>query len=202
MLDTGTSLLLEEAEKLKQDGQHEKAIKMCERVLLSDLECAEAYEEIGDNYLSLREYLKAKKALEMAVKLNPQSANANYLIGFLFSCFGKWKQSIAYLEKADSIYANHPEILRCLGWSIYHDGQKKRGIILLERALSMNGDDPLIMSDLGVIYMNEKEFERAENLFQKVVQLEPDNTKAEECLNAIRFFKKEYDKLLKGKKKK
>lgn len=201
MADGGASLLLEEADKLKQSGDHEKAIKICEKVLMSDLECPEAYEEIGDNYLSMREYFKAKKALDRAIDLNPNSANGNYLNGFLQSCFGKWKQSIKYLEKADSIYQNHPEILRCLGWSIYHDGQKTRGIILLERALSLNQEDPLIMSDLGVIYMNEKQFERAEKLFQKVVELEPDNAKAEECLNAIRFFKKEYDKILKGKKK-
>ncbi|KKQ67886.1 MAG: tetratricopeptide repeat protein [Candidatus Gracilibacteria bacterium] len=199
MSDAGTNVVIEKAEELKQAGEHEQAIKLCERVLMSDLECAEAYEEIGDNFLSLKEYFKAKKALEMAIKINPESANANYLIGFLYSCFGKWKTSIEYLEKADKVYQNHPEILRCLGWSMYHEGHKVKGIVLLERSLSLSPEDPLIMSDLGVIYMNEKNFEKAEKLFSKVVQIEPGNKKAEECLNAIRFFRREYDKLKKRK---
>ncbi|PIR55002.1 hypothetical protein COU74_04680 [Candidatus Peregrinibacteria bacterium CG10_big_fil_rev_8_21_14_0_10_36_19] len=187
--------LIEEADKKKNEGKHLEAIRICEQILTSDLKCVEAYEEIGDNYLSLRQYDKAEKALEHALKVNKKSANANYLLGFVHSCTGKWNESVALLEQADHLYPNHPEILRCLGWSMYHQGQKHRGIIILERSLFLAPNDTLILNDLGVCYLNEKNFEKAAQLFKKTLQMEPDNQKAKECLNAVRFFQREYEKL-------
>ncbi len=187
-------LLIQEADKKKMNGKHSEAIKICEKILSHDLDCMEAYEEIGDNYLSMRQYEKAKKALTRALQINPRSANANYLLGFVFSALGEWQKSIDYLERADNIEPNHPEILRCLGWAIFHKGERKRGIIILERALNLAGNDPLILSDLGVCYLNEKNFDRASYLFKKVLEIEPHNEKAKECLNAVRFFQKEFKK--------
>ncbi|MBI5753663.1 tetratricopeptide repeat protein [Candidatus Peregrinibacteria bacterium] len=192
--------LIEEADKKKNEGKHLEAIHLCERILSGDLGCVEAYEEIGDNYLSLRKYDRAEKALRQAIKLNKNSANANYLLGFVYSCTGNWKESVTLLEHADKAYPNHPEILRCLGWSMYHSGQQKRGIILLERALYLAPNDPLILNDLGVCHLNDKDFDRAALLFKKTLQIEPDNQKAKECLNAVRFFQREFEKL-KNKKK-
>lgn len=201
MSHTKTNPLIEEADKKKNEGKHTEAIRICERILSDDLKCTEAYEEIGDNYLSLRKYEKAEKALKQAIKFNRRSANANYLLGFVYSCTGAWNNSVDLLEKADELYPNHPEILRCLGWSMYHHGQRKRGIILLERSLFLAPHDPLILNDLGVCYLNEKNFIKAEQLFKKTLQIEPENQKAKECLNAVKFFQREFDKLKKKKKK-
>ena len=202
MSQTHVHPLIEEADKKKNEGKHLEAINLCEKILASDLDCTEAYEEIGDNYLSLRKYDKAEKALQRAIKLNRRSANANYLLGFVHSCTGSWKDSVMHLEVADRLYPNHPEILRCLGWSMYHHGQKKRGVIVLERSLFLAPHDPLILNDLGVCYLNEKDFERAAILFKKTLQIEPNNQKAKECLNAVRFFEREFEKLKRTKKKK
>ncbi|MBI2638784.1 tetratricopeptide repeat protein [Candidatus Peregrinibacteria bacterium] len=190
-----TETLINEADQLKLKGRHDDAIRLCERILMFDLDCIEAYEEIGDNFLSLKEFEKAEKALLRAVQLDPHSANANYLLGFTYSALGDWEGSIEYLEGADQIQANHPEILRCLGWSYFHYGQKKKGIIVLERALNLAWDDCLILCDLGVCYLNEKNFERAIALFQKVLAIEPENEKARECLKACKFFQREYEKM-------
>ncbi len=190
-----TNTLIDEADQLKLNGRHEDAIRLCEKILMSDLDCVEAYEEIGDNYLSLKEFEKAQKALSRAVAVDPHSANANYLLGFTYSSLGDWELSIKFLEHADHVQSNHPEILRCLGWSYFHYGQKKKGVIVLERALNLAWDDCLILCDLGVCYLNEKNFERSIALFQKVLAIEPENEKARECLNAVRFFQKEFKKL-------
>ena len=172
---------------------------ICEKILLMDLNCVEAFEEIGDNYLSLRNFDKARKALDRALSLNSHSANANYLQGFLKSAVGDFEESVRLLERADELQPNHPEILRCLGWSYFHSGHKKKGIILLERALALAWDDCLILCDLGVCYLNERDFGRSISLFRKVLQLEPGNEKARECLEACVFFQKEFDRLKKKK---
>ncbi len=158
MKDQNRNFLIEKAEESKKSGQHQEAILLCEKILEVDLDCQEAYEEIGDNYLSLRDYQKAERALIQALRINPDSANAHYLLGFTYSALNLWSDSIAHLEKADLVYKNHPEILRCLGWSYFHSGKKELGIVLLERSLSLAPNDPLIQSDLGICYLNFKNF--------------------------------------------
>ncbi len=192
--DSNINYLLEEADQSKIKGEHQQAIKTCERVLTQDLDCQEAYEEIGDNYLSLKLYDKAEKALLQSLRINPLSANAHYLYGFTKSALGEWAESIDHLEKADEIQPNHPEILRCLGWSIFHSGKRKQGLVILERSLNLSPQDPLILSDLGVCYLNDKNFDRAKFLFKQVLDLEPENEKVKECLYAVEFFKKEFKK--------
>ena len=128
---------LNDADEKKLMGMHHEAIGICEEILCDDLECNEALEEIGDNYLSLRDFPEAINALKQAKKVNPKSANAHYLLGFAYSGINEWKESIYELEIADSLEPNHPEILRCLGWSVYHYGEKEKGIVLLQRAVMM-----------------------------------------------------------------
>ncbi|MBI5755188.1 tetratricopeptide repeat protein [Candidatus Peregrinibacteria bacterium] len=194
-METRHQDLILKADQEKLKGNHREAIQICEKILGDDLKCLEAFEEIGDNYLSLKEYEKAEKALLQALVMNPMSANANYLLGFVYSSLAQWKKSISHLEKADDIQRNHPEILRCLGWSIFHGGQRKKGIILLERSLHLAPNDCLILCDLGVCYLNDRNFDRSINLFSKALQMEPDNSKAKECLDTAEFFKREYLKL-------
>jgi len=188
------NLLIKEADKLKLSGDHDGAIKICEKAICEDIDCQEAYEELGDNFLSLKLYDRAEKALIQALRINPNSANAHYLLGFSLSALGNWEESISHLEKADRVQPNHPEILRCLGWSIFHSGSRKQGLVILERSLHLSPSDPLILSDLGVCYLNDKNFDRAHNLFKKVLDMEPENEKVKECLYAVEFFKKEFKK--------
>lgn len=182
--------ILKEADEKKLLGLHEEAIQICESILCDDLECGEAYEEIGDNYLSLRQFNKAITALRKALKINEKSANAHYLLGFTYSAMNNWDKSIDELEVADGIEPNHPEILRCLGWSIFNSGRRKQGLILLERASAMSEKDSLILCDLGICYLNERDFDKAEEVFQKVLNIEPQNDKARECLKACNYFRK------------
>ena len=42
--------LLLEVERKKLEGNHEEAVRICEKILNYDLDCLEAFEEIGDNY--------------------------------------------------------------------------------------------------------------------------------------------------------
>ena len=89
--------LLVQAEELKMQNKHREAIQLCQQILLLDLSIVEVYEEIGDNYISLRAYSKAKKALEKALLMSKRSANANYLYGFVWSALHEWDKSIQYL---------------------------------------------------------------------------------------------------------
>lgn len=187
--------LLKKADDLKLAGEHEEAIQIANRMILMDHEYVEAYEELGDNFLSLREYEKSQKALSFALKLNPNSANALYLLGFLHSSTGDFEQSILTLERADVIQPHHPEILRCLGWSIFHAGDRRRGLVMLERARTIAPNDSLVLCDLAVCYLNDRQFIRTIDLLEFVLRIDPQNDKAKDCLETAKFFKREFEKL-------
>ena len=125
-------LFIEKVKKLHDEGEFQKALKDCEEFASKNIENVEVYEEIGDNYLSLKKYDKAIKAFKQALKLDKNSASANYLLGFVYSCTDEWGESIKYLEIANKVFPNNWKILRCLGWSLYFSGIKSKGIILLE----------------------------------------------------------------------
>jgi len=180
--------LLVQAEELKMQNKHREAIEICQGILLHDLNIVEAYEEIGDNYISLKAYSKAKKALEKALKVSKRSANANYLYGFVWSALHEWDKAIKYLELANDYQANHPEVLRCLGWAYFCSTLRKKGLAILERALVLAPMDSYILCDLGICHLNDRNFNRSMELFSKTLAVDPENIKARECLKIAKMF--------------
>ena len=114
-----------------------------------------------------------------------------YLRGFLYSLQEKWNKSVEELERANEVAPNHPEILRCLGWSLYNENRGQKGLAILERSESLRPSDPNILCDLGVCYMNSKYFSRARETFEKVVDLNPNSSQAQECLNFLNILEEE-----------
>jgi tetratricopeptide (TPR) repeat protein len=140
------------------------------------------------------------KALNRAINLDPSSPNGHYLLGFTHSALSNWHISVDHLETADYLQPNHPEILRCLGWSVFHAGNRKKGLILLERALTLSPDDSLVLCDLAICYLNDKDFERSIQLLREALTIDSNSEKIKECLKTALFFKSEYEKIDKDKK--
>lgn len=178
---------LARAENLKQAGNYLAAIRTCEEILLENLNCSLAYEEIGDNYLSLHQLKKAEKALLQAKKFNLNSPNTAYLLGFLYSCQEDWQRSLVELERANKLKPNHPEVLRCLGWTLYQLGKQGQGIILLKRAHALAPNDPFTLTDLGMCYLNQENFYQAQEVLEEALRLDPRNKIVKDCLQ--NFFR-------------
>ncbi len=177
---------LEQAEQLKLEGRYREAIALLEELLLEDPENVAAYEEIADNELSLQEYERAEAAASRAVQLDPESYTGEYILGFLRSQDEHWEKAVAHLRRSNSLRPNNAEILRCLGWALFHLGQRAQGIVTLERALNLDADSPLTLCDLGVTYLETRDFPRAKALFQRSLDLDPQNERARECMEAIK----------------
>ncbi len=191
-----TLKLLSQAEESKTHGDFENANSLLNKIIVHEPECFEAYEELGDNFISIRKLSNARKALEQALKINSKSANAHYLMGFLYSVERKWDPSIEELKKADDLFPNHPEILRCLGWSCYNNSRKSQGIAILERSINLNPLDQNILCDLGVCYLNAGEIKKAKEIFEKVLQIDPQTDQAAECQMFLDLIAKKQDGVL------
>ncbi len=181
--------MLVKAEEAKLQGDFEKAVDLLQKIIIDEPNCVEAYEEVGDCYLSMQKKDKAEKALKQAIKLNPKSANAHYLLGFLLSVDQRWTASVKELELADELSPNHPEILRCLGWSVYNQNRRsQQGVALLERSRALAPEDPNVLCDLGVCYLNADQYAKAQQLFQQVIKIAPNSEQAHECRNFMKII--------------
>lgn len=180
---------LNNIEELKLSGEHEKSILEAERLLFEDPNCVEALEEIADNYVSLDSYDKAEKACQRALKLNEKSYTAKYILGFIFSQKQEWAKAITYLKSSNSLHANNPEILRCLGWALFNTGKRTQGTVILERALNLDPDNALTLCDLGICYMQMKNFDKSVQLLKRAMELDPNNKRIKECFLAATSFR-------------
>ena len=182
--------VLEEAEKLKLNCQHEESIELLEGLLLSDPANIAALEELADNELSLERYDRALKAAKQAVALDPESYMGHYVLGFIASMQEDWEIAESSLKRANELKASNAEILRCLGWVLFRRGQKVQGIVTLERALNLDPENTLSLCDLGVCYLEAQNLSKAHTLFERVLDLDPMNIKAKECVEAVARMQK------------
>lgn len=176
---------LEEAEQLKLTGHHTAALEILEDLLIEDPSNISALEEVADNELSLEHYSRAQTAAEQAIEMDNDSYTAHYILGFLRSVDQDWGKAMMHLKKANTIRPNNAEILRCLGWALFHAGERAQGIVTLERALNLDNENPLTMCDLGVAYLQTRNVQKAKLLFDRALELDPENPKALECIKAV-----------------
>lgn len=185
--------LLRDSEQAKMSGDFSSAVAMAEKALLIDPTCEEALEEVADNYLSLQEHDKAKKAALFLLDVSEDSFTAHYMLGFIASKEGDFRLSVDYLEKANALQPNNPEILRCLGWSHAMLSNRTQAIVLLKRALQLLPDDAVILCDLGVCYMQGLEMKEAEQCFKKALESQPQDERALECLRFVEQMNQQVD---------
>lgn len=174
--------LLDQAEQLKLDARHEEALVILEEILAKDPNNIIALEEIADNELSLERYDRAEIAANRALSLDSGSFDAHYVLGFVASVREEWDKSVNSLKISNRLEPNNPEILRCLGWSLFSAGKTLEGVVTLERALNLEDANPLILCDLGVVYLKMKQFPKARALLERALEIDPLNVRVKECL--------------------
>lgn len=173
---------LERAEQLKLTGKHEDALKILVELLIEDPENVPALEEVADNELSLGHFDRAERAARQAVSIGQKSYTGHYILGFIRSQEEKWDLALKELKVANVLSPNNAEILRCLGWALFHAGQRAQGVVTLERALNLDQENPLTLCDLGSAYLELRNIFKARALFQRALEIDPENTRARESV--------------------
>ncbi|HPO06310.1 MAG TPA: tetratricopeptide repeat protein, partial [Candidatus Gracilibacteria bacterium] len=181
--------LLQKSEQAKFSNDYPLALKYAEQALAKDPTCSEAAEEIADNYLYLEEIEKAENAADFAVSLDPKSYTALYILGFIASRKNKFTQSIDYLEMANDLSPNHPEILRSLGWSYFMAKKELKGTVILERALNLSPDDSMILCDLGFCYLKQNQLDKSLDILYRALEINPNDERVRECIQLAESLK-------------
>ncbi|MCT4591851.1 MAG: tetratricopeptide repeat protein [Candidatus Gracilibacteria bacterium] len=176
---------LRKAEELKEKEKYPEAIKTLENILTENPKHIAALEELANVFLLTDQDTKAKKVAAFLMELNHKNFTANHVLGFLELNNSNWHEAIEFLQKANEQDANNPEVLRCLGWGLFHKGDKTEGMAILERALSLEPENPMALCDLGICLFQEQKIPEAKEHFKKAMEFEPENERIFELLDLV-----------------
>jgi Tfp pilus assembly protein PilF len=160
--------------------------------LIDDPACIEAAEEIADNLLSLEKFEEAEKAASYSLRLDPKSYIGHFVVGFVASEQEEWKTAEQHFRVSNFEQPNNPEIIRCLGWTIFHAGRQEEGISTILRALSLRKDDPAILCDLAACYLQMNKFDESIELLEKAMDVDSADDRVSELFHVANRLKKAF----------
>jgi tetratricopeptide (TPR) repeat protein len=110
----GPAELLDQAQKLYQDGRDEEALPLLRRVLTLEPTSAEAFLLIGRINQRLGDQKAAISALKTAIFWESKTIDAHILLGRIFLELGDRAQALAYARNAIDIDSNNQEAIGLL----------------------------------------------------------------------------------------
>jgi tetratricopeptide (TPR) repeat protein len=150
MIDSASSYI-QEIEALKNEWKYPEARQKTQIHLRRYVDDYRLYEELADIYLFEWNLDKAEESMELAQKLHADSATWTYLMGYIHIARCRFSLGIQFLEKANMLFPNNPEILRNIWWGYARIKNYQKGSSILRRALNLAPDDELIIEDLGMV---------------------------------------------------
>lgn len=160
--------LIQEVEDLKAKKNFNKAIELLQDAIWKNSDDYRIYEEIADIYIYEWKMIKAKKAIDFALKINPESATWNYLKWFILLANNKFTDAINFLEKSNTLMPNNAEVLRNLWWAYSAIWENEKWIFILKRALNISPDDKLISEDLAMALIKDWKIKEWNVILKKI----------------------------------
>ncbi|MBL7013061.1 MAG: tetratricopeptide repeat protein [Candidatus Marinimicrobia bacterium] len=129
---------------------------------------AKSYFESGDNEMAIR-------SIEGAVKMNPESYEANIAAGQIIARTGGSKfEVLPFIEKAVEVNPSSSDALRELAGLYYDLDRKDESVSVFENAIANEEDDNVkadLFFNLGVIHNQMANYEGAEKAFDEAFYL-------------------------------
>src|SRR5205814_3578866 len=90
---------------VQEENEDEQAIALLEKAILVSPSFANAHVALGASYLKLKDYVRAKKELELGAKLNPADSKAHYQLAVLYARLKDPKRAQAEMEIVERLKA-------------------------------------------------------------------------------------------------
>jgi len=169
------------------------AVELLERACTISPQTIRNHYLLGQAYLELKTYEKARVQFEKTIALDPEHFSAYYglarVLRFLQqpdeakACLVKFRElkqtydgSLAEEDTLDDLSYYRTRIARYYVqvYDIYKDrGQPNNGLPYLERAIQLDSGNPHSLERLGVYFSSKRQYARARAVYQKALQLNP-----------------------------
>ena len=158
---------------LQANFKIEDALKAAREATLRDADSALAWARVAELELSIPNYDDSKEAAEKAVKLNPNLARTQSVLGFANLTRIDIKAAKENFNKAIELDQADPLPRLGLGLATIRDAKLEVGREQIEIAASLNPESSLIRSYLGKAYYEEKRDTEAGKQFELAKERDP-----------------------------
>ena len=136
---------------------------------------------------------KAVEAFQMALKLDPELAEAHFRLGLAFDAVAKEQEAEDAYKKSIEKYKKYLEANGKDAEAHYNMGQAYAGLHLYSEAVReyrqatrLKDDDADIYYDLGTALTKLAQYDEAASAFSKSLEIDPENYRAEDALEEAR----------------
>src|SRR5271167_2652625 len=116
---------------------------------------------------------ETERALQKAIRLYPQNAEAHYILGVLLKERGRFEEAERALQKAIRLNLQNAATHYNLGVSLKERGRFEKAERALQKAIRLNLQNAEAHYNLGVSLKERGRFEEAERAFQEAIRLNP-----------------------------
>jgi adenylate cyclase len=151
-----------------------QASKNIKKALALDDEDYFAHLALGNLYLFKKEHDKAIAAMERAIAINPNGANAYSLLGYVLTMSGRAEEGITIIQKSMRLNPTpQAEYLNFLGYAYYFLGRYEDAIEVHKGVLERSPNNVFAHIWLTAAYGASGDEEKARHQAQELIRLDP-----------------------------
>lgn len=170
-----TSVLLTEAEILREAGKNSEAYNLDDEALKSQPDNPDVLYDLAMTAEKLNRIDVMEELLRKVMKLQPDNAQAYNALGYTFADRNiRLDEARQLIEKALSLAPDDASIIDSLGWVKYRQGDTAGAIENLERAYRLRGDAEIAVHLGEVLWVSGRRAD-AERYWKEAGHKEPDN---------------------------
>jgi len=175
------------------EGYLHKAIEQYQKITAKDPKDAESWVMLGRLYHVSRDSVEAEKALNQALKAEPDNEDALYNLAMLYSDLGDTKRAVEKLKAAADKNPNE-RMLASLA-SFYEQLRDfKSAAQSLRRALELAPENPRLMRGLAEDLLRSDQLDEALRLYQQLAGNNPRDAQLRLRISQVYRFQRDFAK--------
>jgi len=171
------------------------AIMILERLAVSQPTNKDAYLKIAEIQIKSGHFDESLKNLQTALKLDRNSAEANFWMGYYYREKKENDKAIIGYEKAIELKPDYEEAYVILG-VLFSAKKDPKALDYYNSAIRLNPHDTAAIYDKGKYYQDIDSFDRAIDAYQKILGMDPNNRDANYGIAYCLYELKKYDDAL------
>lgn len=182
--------LFADGKKYKAHTRFFEAMECFEKATSLYPDNADAWRELAEAYLYLREYNRAKQAVEKAIELNEKDAKALGMYGTILDMIGQKDEALKYYDKALALENKWEDLWINRGVILYSKGDLDAAIESFRKAIEINTYTVETWINLGFVLEKKGDYRGAVDAYEHALTIDPNNRPArvgkEACMREIR----------------
>ncbi len=184
-LRTGLKVRLSEADRLYQENRVNESIQMLEHLVRDYPNSEWARILLARGFIRKRELKQAEATLKEALRLNPNSFQANFRMGVLYQVGGQHKHAIDWFEKSLQLQPSNAVSLKNVAMSQFILGERESAGRNLKRAVEVQPNYFDGYLALGDFYLKTRDPTAARAAFRAARNLRPNDRRVTQVLKQL-----------------